>query len=409
MPIKNLTDTQIARPTLIGKLRKGSPKGDKHIGTELDHFRFASETGWEHANALFTEAYGDQPQEITVKLPYKYVDENLSSWYYAWAAGGLLRRCDGETCSLHRENSKANFNNTPVECPLRTNPGEKCPYGCKATGYLSLILPKLRQPGLVTLETHSINDLKNLYGSLLDAFEKLGDLRDVPFRLSRRHKEINAPVFGKDKKPTGEKQKRSKWLVFIEIDPSWFNLMLQVHESRRRKSIMDGIQFTALPSATQIPALPPVDMEEDLLNGFKPLNRKDGTNASRFQSVANALGLGMDVVKGIIEALFPGKHSSQLGEAHCEQVVDGLLCAYAVARQHIEPHAAQELLAAYKPIGNDLEKVQSWIGMLDSSQQPIATTVEASVYEDHDDSDDDDPAFTEYLENPDEPEILEKF
>lgn len=373
MPIVGLTDTGIAKPTQIGKLRKGSPKGERGVGVELDHFRFAPEQGWEHTSALFVEAYGDSPRELVVKLPCCYVDENLSSWYFSWSAGGLLRKCDGETCHLHRSTYKENFSTTPEICPLKDNPSTKCPMGCKPTGSLSLILPKLRSPGLVTLETHSYNDLKNLYGSLLDAFEKLGDLRDVPFRLSRRQKEVATPVMGKDKKPTGEKTKRLKWLCFIEIDPDWFSLMLSVHESRRRKLILGG----------EVAAVIPLALPHAVDNEFKPVNRKDGTNAMRLQSVANALGLTSDAIVNAIDSCYPGKHSSQLTDAHCDRVICSMLVAYAVAKG-LPLDVARELSTKADLQGNDLQKTRDWAAIVESGIITAPVAVQPEIVDDED-------------------------
>ena len=158
MPIKNLTDNVIPRFPRLGKLRKGGEKpttGNKP-GAELNYFRFTSENP--AIVAAFTEAYGAQPAMLRVYLPYPSTEMNFATWKEAWAAGGLVHRCDGETCQIWRT-PDGKYSQQP----------KPCPGGCKEVGRLEVILPELITAGYVgyvTLETHSLHDLMNITATL---------------------------------------------------------------------------------------------------------------------------------------------------------------------------------------------------------------------------------------------------
>jgi hypothetical protein len=64
MPIKGLTDTVLPSFPVLGKLRKGGPKGERGYGAELSYFRFSGAVpGIEQK---FGEVYGAQPAALTV-------------------------------------------------------------------------------------------------------------------------------------------------------------------------------------------------------------------------------------------------------------------------------------------------------------------------------------------------------
>ena len=105
MPIKHLQAERPAAFPCIGKLRKGGAKqtnqnGKEVMGRDLDHFRFTSED--QDALTAFAAYYGAEPKAINVYLPFATADENFAAWLEEYRAGGLVRRCDGETCVFSR-------------------------------------------------------------------------------------------------------------------------------------------------------------------------------------------------------------------------------------------------------------------------------------------------------------------
>jgi hypothetical protein len=221
MPIKNLTDNVIPRFPRLGKLRKGGEKpqvGNKP-GKELNYFRFTSENP--AIVAAFHEAYGNQPAMLRVYLPYPSTEMNFATWKEAWAAGGLVHRCDGETCTIWRT-PDGKYSQQP----------KPCPGGCKEVGRLEVILPELITAGFVgyvTLETHSLHDLMNITATLEAVRQSTQDrphgLQGIEFVLRRKKERISTPGEG------GKRVTREKWLVSIEPVPSWAQTYLAMASS----------------------------------------------------------------------------------------------------------------------------------------------------------------------------------
>jgi hypothetical protein len=221
MTIKGLTDNVIPRFPRLGKLRKGGEKpttGNKP-GAELSYFRFTSENP--AIVGAFHEAYGTQPAMLRVYLPYPSTEMNFSTWKEAWAAGGLVHRCDGETCTIWRT-PDGKYSQAP----------KPCPGGCKEVGRLEVILPELITAGFVgyvTLETHSLHDLMNITATLeavrQSAQDRPNGLQGIEFVLRRKKERISTPD-GK-----GGRASREKWLVSIEPVPSWAQTYLAMASS----------------------------------------------------------------------------------------------------------------------------------------------------------------------------------
>lgn len=217
MPIKHLQSERPASFPCIGKLRKGGPKqtnqnGKEVMGRDLDHFRFTSED--QQAQETFATYYGAEPKAVSVYLPFATVDENFAAWLEEYRAGGLVRRCDGESCVFSR-NEKGQPITTPTPC-LKP----RCT--CKQVGRLAVIIPQLARLAYVTVETHSVWDIISLTENLQAAQVLRGDLRGIPFILSRREREISTPA-GED----GKRARRKKSLLFIEPDPTWVQRQLE--------------------------------------------------------------------------------------------------------------------------------------------------------------------------------------
>ena len=219
MPILPLQRNRAPQFPCIGKLRKGGAKrrnaqGKEIMGVDLNYFRFTTDDA--HAAETFAAYYGAQPQSIDVLLPYATTAENFGAWLEEYTAGGMARRCDGETQHFHRD-ADGKGNTTPVKCERLC--GRKC--GCKEVGRLAVIVPQLARLASVTVETHSLYDIMQLTENLQAAEALRGDLRGIPFILSRRDREISTPGEG------GKRTRRTKSLLFIEPNPEWVARQLE--------------------------------------------------------------------------------------------------------------------------------------------------------------------------------------
>lgn len=210
MPIRGLTDRGASFPR-IGTLRKGAPKEGNRPGADLHHFRFDSDDA--AATAAFADAYGDEPNYISVYLPYATTGENFEAWQEEWSAASLKHRCDGVTCQRW----------LMPDGKYSTDP-KPCPGNCKPAGRLMVIVPELKRFAYVTVLTTSIHDIMELQANL-EATEALrGDLRGIPFILVRKPRQISTP------RTDGKRARVEKWLLSIEPAPAWVGLQLQAME-----------------------------------------------------------------------------------------------------------------------------------------------------------------------------------
>jgi len=219
MPILSLQKDRAPQFPCIGKLRKGGAKrknaaGKEIMGEDLKHFRFTTDDA--SAAETFAAYYGAQPQSVEVFLPYATTAENFGAWLEEYTAGGMTRRCDGETQHFHRD-ADGKGDTTPVKCERLC--GRKC--GCKEVGRLAVIVPQLARLAYITVETHSLYDIMQLTENLQAAEALRGDLRGIPFILSRRDREISTPGEG------GKRTRRTKSLLFIEPNPEWVARQLE--------------------------------------------------------------------------------------------------------------------------------------------------------------------------------------
>ena len=237
MGIKGLTDRPASFPR-IGILRKGAESVEKtnssgkkynSYGRDLDHFRFDTEDA--DALAAFEVAYGPEPRQINVYLPYTTADENFGAWKECWTASSLQHRCDGETCVLWLDRATNKYRSDPVPCPG----------GCKEVGRLMVIVPELRRMAYVIAETHSKNDILEISSNLAAIEQAQGTLRGIPMRLSRKAREISTPM------GDGKRTRTTKWLLHIEVAPRWVDLMLQSAEQRALPAPAQGTSL-ALPA-----------------------------------------------------------------------------------------------------------------------------------------------------------------
>lgn len=212
MPIIGMTDRGASFPR-IGELRKGAakPTQGNAPGKDLDHFRFTSLNA--DVVAQFRTVYGDEPQEVHCFLPYATTDENFEAWIEEWGAGSLKWRGNGQTLVIWQK-PDGTYSQEPKPQPAK---------GGKQVGRLKVILPALGRLAYVVALTTSVNDIIELHSNLT-AYQALrGDLRGIPFILSRVPRMISTP--GKD-----SRVRREKWLLHLEAAPEWVQAQLSVME-----------------------------------------------------------------------------------------------------------------------------------------------------------------------------------
>jgi len=225
MPIKGLTDVEAAFPQ-VGILRKGDKKQGNRPGRDLEYFRFTSEH--EDVVATFGAAYGGEPNDINIVLPYRTTDENLHCWREHWVAGGLKHRCDGET-TVVLQLKDGTYSTTP----------QPCPGNCKPVGRLSVIIPELQRLAFVTVLTTSLHDIMELSKNLKGLELVRSDLRGIPLVLRRRPRMVSTPG------DNGKRVRREKWLITIEAAPHYVALQLAAQQVAARPQLPAGYELEA--------------------------------------------------------------------------------------------------------------------------------------------------------------------
>lgn len=232
MPIKSLQNA--SRPALprLGKLRKGGQKPARGLGQDLTYFRFTAEDGNPEVEAAFREIYGAEPAMLRVYLPYADVSSNFESWMEQWGGGErLIHRCDGEYCvKWLGEDGRYVFDPEMTlrhPCPFQGNTTDR--NRCREVGRLQVVLPELWEAGyvgLVTLETHSINDIIHIDSVLRQTAERTMNketgLRGIEFILRRKPVRISRPGGANGPAMT------TKWLVKIEPTSEWLLAQLEL-------------------------------------------------------------------------------------------------------------------------------------------------------------------------------------
>ncbi len=206
MPIKGLTDKASTFPQ-VGALRKGGEAVDGKRGKDLAHFRFTSDL--KEVQDKFASVYGESPASVRVYLPYQTPSENFSAWIENWSKSGLMWRGDGENLVLWRTTSGTYSQETKPQ-----------PVGGKQVGRLSVIIPELERLAYVTALTSSIHDIMTMSSVLEQYYALSGDLRGIPFILSRVSKMVSTPT------DDGGRARREKFLWHIEADAQWVRLKM---------------------------------------------------------------------------------------------------------------------------------------------------------------------------------------
>jgi len=244
MPIKGLSTREDTSPRFLslGKLVKGGPKTkDGKIGPDLDHFRFKPSNGDSHElERAFFGSYGSKPNHLKFYLPYDEMERCFSSWREDYGQNQMLkRRCDGEYWIDWVEGPVRKHGRKVCTLPMKDTEN-RCP-DCPLAyvGRLEIILPPLWEAGfigLVTLETHSINDIGAIAGKLVQC----EPLSGKEFILWREDRTMGAPIKGK-------RVAIEKSLIFIELTQEW--LQMQYLESAQRQAVarLGGQPLPSLP------------------------------------------------------------------------------------------------------------------------------------------------------------------
>lgn len=222
--IRGLTDKGAMFPEL-GTIRKGGPKTEKtKPGPDLDYFRFHTDDS--EALAVFKVAFGEEPREIEIVLPFPTTDENFEAWREEYVASGLKHRCDSVTAvQWLRPDGRYSFEPIP------------CPGGCKQTARLKVVIPALERFAYVTVTTTSIWDIITIHQNLL-ALEMLrGSLRGIPMMLRRIQREISTPA------SDGKRARRKKWLITVEAKPEWVRLELAAQRQAALPSLTEPLML----------------------------------------------------------------------------------------------------------------------------------------------------------------------
>lgn len=254
MAIKGLTDTASVAPrwSRLGKLRKGAPKPEKGPGRELPYWRFTAEG--RNAAAIeqaFAAKFGKEPTAVEVFLMAATPDEAFPSWMEFWKASSLERRCDGETCHLRRVGAHMVREAVPCICATEKLPKQNC----VKVGRLAVVIPALIEAGYigeVVVETHSGDDLRTLAARLSVVYQTAlqygGDLRGVPFILSREPVKMSTP------RDNGERVSATKYQVRLEPAQAW--TARAIEQTRASSMALASGERLAIAAPEAVAALP---------------------------------------------------------------------------------------------------------------------------------------------------------
>lgn len=231
MPIVGMTDNITEAWPTLGKLHKGSKKKKNgQMGDDLTYFRFTSDRP--DVLKAFQAVYNEQPTIINVFLPYPNAeapDQDGEGCFMAYcekwnASNTLLHRCDGEYVTRYYNDEGKYIDPTPGTM--------QCPGGCTQVGRLFIIIPELLAAGhvgQVTLETHSIHDIRSILKSLLrTAKTRHGNpdgLIGVRHTLQRVDEMVSSPSW-KDE-PKTKRHRVQKSLVKLVPEATWVQMQLE--------------------------------------------------------------------------------------------------------------------------------------------------------------------------------------
>ena len=250
MAIKGLTDRGLSFPQ-IGNIRKGDNGGKNGAPRDLQYFRVELDEREAAASAAFLSAYGPQPTEINIVLPFDDIDRCWDAWCEAYTAGRMVARSDGEYF-IYLVDLKSGavivrdgVDERGIRVPHREVIGrtEKSVIKCRPVGRLKVIVPELKRFAYLVVHTTSVIDVRNI-SEQLEAIKAVngGHIVGVPLVLRRRPREISVP------NPDGTRRRPVKWMLSIEADPRWVKAQL-VHLDNL--ALPDGARRLSLPNVPE--------------------------------------------------------------------------------------------------------------------------------------------------------------
>ena len=295
MPIYDLVPADLdGRLPEIGRLRKGEPY-DPAAGkapVETDYFRFtANNENDVELVELFRQLYGNKPKVIdNVFLAYSNVDSAFDAWNKEYVTSGLKRMCDGRNIALQWDD-EGQVLHSWMDMEETKRPKCEKPTGCncRPVGTLHLWIPALERIGSVVLPTSSVNDIKNILGTLRFinklAQQNNGNLRNIPMRLTRYPKEI--PVSYVDRSGKKVRSKATKHLVRLEPSPEWV-------KSKMVNSVVElpahPPELDAPPELEPAPVPPATNVERKEEDVYVEARAAQDPNKATSQQLANLSG-----------------------------------------------------------------------------------------------------------------------
>ena len=348
MPIKGMTD-QKKRFVRIGHLRKGEPKPEGQVkpGRDLEYFRFDPEPGEEEAAAAFHAAYGAEPKEINIVLPFDEVEENLEAWHEAYLAGGLVHRCTSEYVEyaidpesgealvkngLDRDGERVKCDGEPV-AHWTDRKGNEHPVFCEPVGRLDVIIPELRRIAYITVHTTSKNDIVNLSGQL-EGIRDLNDqrLRGIPLVLKRSPKMISTPG------GEGKRIRRESWLLSVEPDRKWVEAQL---ETMKAAALPNGYLLSEPEEATIIEAEVVSETESAApKNTGQPNSDAPANMADLYEEAEAKLGIAKpDAVQTLIAFLEAEHGNGATIKSYVDMAgpAEAASCLWRILKESLEP------------------------------------------------------------------------
>lgn len=228
MPIKSF-ERNTAQPVFLGVLRKGKkrPEDGRRPGEDLcAQMRFHSE---EQATMEdFVAKFGSTlVTRLDCLLPFADAMANCQQWYEVHTAGAIQLRHDGERAYLWRTKPDGVLHVADgiLTPPL---PLEKLPpylqaarQDEKTSTTLFVFLAQWQRLAIVRVLTTSFYDAQSLASNLafIGNLRSNHDARGIPLVLTRARRKVTTTETGRDGKKT--QQKRTKWLLALEVAPSW--------------------------------------------------------------------------------------------------------------------------------------------------------------------------------------------
>lgn len=246
---------------------KGEKKTDNRPGKDLlDKYRV--EITSDVIKAAFLKHHDSlYPKQLNIMFPPdsggKPEDVFLTSML-AMAAGGIQKRCNGETIYEERVSTNtpqgvySRLVQTEKPCPTASK-GFPCP-DCKKNGELHFRIIELEMSGIPAPATLSVSstDLTKILSVLSDTYIAFGTLIGIPFIL-RRTKSFYKMPMKTDGKFNGGKANKDYWAVSLEVHP----LFYQKHAERQRELSTQRVN-AMLEGSIEVNALPPAAPEPEL-------------------------------------------------------------------------------------------------------------------------------------------------